>query len=145
MITTILAIVAIVLVLVRTLSPRIYDHVIVSMTRTWYAAFLSRSKVGDRVLDVGIGTASALCENASAVRTKKLNIVGVDYEKRYVEYSKSVIKSCGLEERVRTVHASVYVTLIIRSWKSDDREGLLVPSSKSHNASFAARSTSKLA
>ena len=110
MIMTILAIVAIVLVLVRTLSPRIYDHVIVSMTRTWYAAFLSRFKVGDRVLDVGIGTASALCENASAVRTKKLNIVGVDYEKRYVEYSKSVIKSCGLEERVRTVHASVYVT-----------------------------------
>ena len=41
--------------------------------------------------------------------TKKLNIVGVDYEKRYVDYSKSVIKSSGLESRVRTVHASVYV------------------------------------
>ena len=69
MLLTVLAIVAIVLVLVRTFSPRIYDHVIVSMTRTWYAAFLERAKNGDRVLDVGIGTASALCENANAVRT----------------------------------------------------------------------------
>ena len=47
----------------------------------------------------------------SHTETKKMNIVGVDYEKRYVDYSKSVIKSSGLESRVRTVHASVYVVI----------------------------------
>ena len=47
----------------------------------------------------------------TCTETKKLNIVGVDYEKRYVDYSKTVIKSSGLESRVRTVHASVYVVI----------------------------------
>jgi ubiquinone/menaquinone biosynthesis C-methylase UbiE len=99
----------VILVLVRILSPRIYDHVIVSMTRTWYEEFLKlKVEKGNRVLDIGIGTASALCENASIVKEKRLNIMGVDYEKRYVEYSKGVIKDSGLEDRVRTVHASVY-------------------------------------
>ena len=42
----------------------IYDALIVHMTARWYAAVLERLRArgsGARVLDVGIGTASALC------------------------------------------------------------------------------------
>ena len=143
--------------LCRSLSPRIYDVIIVRMTAKWYAAFfaryvrfsfsslarrsgqppmtvlvrketplsnetstnallfsrftsisLRRVRKGDRVLDVGIGTASALARNARTVRALRLRIVGVDYEQKYVSYSRGVLFRCGLKDSVRTICASIY-------------------------------------
>ena len=60
----ILAVVAL-LVLINRLSPLIYDIVIVKMTALWYRSVLDRLPRGARVLDVGIGTGSALAANAA--------------------------------------------------------------------------------
>jgi len=60
------------------------------------------------VLDVGIGTASALCENANAVRDRGLEVVGVDYEERYVNFARKKILNDGLASNVRVIRASVY-------------------------------------
>ena len=50
----------------------VYDAAILSMTRLWYEVILAKLSQGARVLDIGIGTASALCvaENADAVEER---------------------------------------------------------------------------
>ena len=52
----------------------IYDVIIIHMTEKWYAAVLARLPKGARVLDVGIGTATALVgrkgQNATVVVEK---------------------------------------------------------------------------
>jgi hypothetical protein len=58
---------------------------IVRMTETWYAAVIARLPANARVLDVGIGTGSALARNAGAVVAKKLQWVGLDYDRVYVD------------------------------------------------------------
>ena len=60
--------IAVALYLIHRFSPLIYDVIIVNMTARWYAAVLAQLgahlPAGARVLDVGIGTGSALAANA---------------------------------------------------------------------------------
>lgn len=89
----------------------IYDALIVHMTARWYAAVLERLRArgsGARVLDVGIGTASALARNADAVRAQNLTVVGIDYEAAYIEKAARVVRDAGLAERVRVHCYSIY-------------------------------------
>ena len=79
----------------------VYDFLIVHMTQRWYAAVLERLDDGSRVLDVGIGTATALVRNKELVLSKKVRFVGIDYERRYV--TKAVVAKAGLGDTV-TVH-----------------------------------------
>ena len=67
-----LAAVAVVVLAIRRYSADIYDVLIVHMTARWYAAVLARMKRGERLFDVGIGTASALVRNASVVRSREV-------------------------------------------------------------------------
>lgn len=99
----------VVLVLVRKFSPEIYDIIIVKMTSTWYRTVLTRLKRGSRVLDIGIGTGSALAENGEMVLEKELRIIGVDYEPAYVTKCQRVIQDTpGLVQRTYVVCKSVY-------------------------------------
>ena len=59
-----IAVIVALLVLINRLSPLIYDIVIVKMTALWYRSVLDRLPRGARVLDIGIGTGSALAANA---------------------------------------------------------------------------------
>lgn len=96
--------------LARWKAAEIYDMVIIHMTERWYAEVLGRLGDGQRVLDIGIGTGSALCApaNAQLVREKRLAFVGVDYEARYVAKAKAVASSAGLSEHVAVHCRSVY-------------------------------------
>lgn len=94
-----LCIVAIVVV-IRVFSGRIYDVIIVHMTMKWYAAVIDRLPKGSSVLDVGIGTASALVANTEAVRNQALRFVGVDYDSAYIQRAKQVVEGAGLEKAV---------------------------------------------
>ena len=78
------------------------------MTERWYSEVLGRLGQKQRVLDVGIGTASALCtaENAALVADKQLSVVGIDYEERYIVKAKAVAAKAGLSERLKLHCAS---------------------------------------
>ena len=103
-----LALLALVLILMRLFAARIYDLMIVHMTARWYEVVIDSLPAKSRVLDIGIGTASALVANRDKVAAKQLAVVGVDYEASYIARAEAVVKGADLADRVDLVCASVY-------------------------------------
>jgi len=69
---------------------------------------LNRLPEGAHILDVGIGTGTALIRNADQIRDKKIRVIGVDYDESYVLKCKKEIAEHRLEDWVSVVHASIY-------------------------------------
>ncbi len=86
---------------------RIYDAAIVRLTAGWYSAVLTRLPRGCRLLDVGIGTGSALLVNAALVVERDLHVVGVDIDAAYVECCRRAIAAAGLAQRIAVHRESV--------------------------------------
>mmetsp|Transcript_41178 Transcript_41178/g.74403 ORF Transcript_41178/g.74403 Transcript_41178/m.74403 type:complete len:267 (+) Transcript_41178:56-856(+) len=107
----------------RWFSADVYDLVIVWMTARWYAAVFDKLPEGARILDVGVGTATALARNAQVVLKKHFSIVGFDYDAAYVQKAQTVLEDAKLDGWIsegdedysrtgvpicRVVHRSVY-------------------------------------
>lgn len=85
-----------------------YDRLIAGMTTEWYCEVLSRLPDRARVLDVGIGTGSALARCADLVRAKELRVVGLDIDADYLERCRRELATAGLFGHVSAELASVY-------------------------------------
>src|SRR5512143_3800104 len=92
------------------LRPRaaIYDAVIVGMTATWYRAVLARLPDHCHLLDVGIGTGSALLANADVLVGKDLRVTGVDVDAAYVRRCNDAVSRAGLRDRIEARLESVF-------------------------------------
>ena len=86
----------------------IYDKAIGPLTGGWYREVLARIPDNARVLDVGIGTGGALCENARTVSSKSLQITGVDIDQDYVRRARKAVAAAGLDARVAVRLESIY-------------------------------------
>uniref|UniRef100_A0A7S4EVM4 Methyltransferase domain-containing protein n=1 Tax=Chrysotila carterae TaxID=13221 RepID=A0A7S4EVM4_CHRCT len=86
----------------------VYDFLIVRMTAKWYLAVIKELANNAHLLDVGIGTATALAKNATLLQSKKISVVGIDYEAAYIKRAKSVIQEAELEDLVSVHCKSVY-------------------------------------
>src|SRR5262245_6480283 len=86
----------------------IYDAAIVRMTAAWYRAVLTRVPPKSRLLDVGIGTGSALLANADMIVAKDLRVTGVDVDADYVDRCARGVASRQLAERIEARHESIY-------------------------------------
>lgn len=86
----------------------IYDRLISGMTADWYREVLGRVAVGARVLDVGIGTGTAIARCAPLVRAKELQVVGLDIDEDYLRRCRSEMARAGLSGHVSPLLASVY-------------------------------------
>ena len=107
-------------VVLRRFSPQIYDAIILHMTSVWYARVFVKiattqqqqnAKESDgpfRLLDVGIGTASALLAVKDSVRATKVQVVGVDYDSAYVAAARRNVSAAGMEDQVTLHCASIY-------------------------------------
>jgi len=60
------------------------------------------------VLDVGIGTGSALCANKTTILQKKISFMGIDYNGTYVSSAKSNLAKAGLGKTCAVMEGSVY-------------------------------------
>ena len=97
-------------------SAQIYDAVIIHMTATWYHDVLLKishiilKQRNDattkaekdqikpyRLLDIGIGTASALIQKKEAVVAMGIQVVGVDYNGEYVKAAQISLKKNNLD------------------------------------------------
>jgi ubiquinone/menaquinone biosynthesis C-methylase UbiE len=88
------------LLLLRLFAADVYDIIIVWMTARWYATVFDKLSVGDRVLDVGVGTATALVRNKASILQKRLSIVGLDYEAAYIRKAEQVLEAADLHRPV---------------------------------------------
>lgn len=86
----------------------VYDYFITAMTTRWYRAFLCRLPPGSSVLDVGIGTATSLIANKDVILNRGLQIMGVDYDKNYVDAARESIRVAGLSKHIDVVCASIH-------------------------------------
>ncbi len=86
----------------------IYDAAIVRLTAPWYRAVLKRLAPGCRLLDIGIGTGSALIANADLIVAKDLVVTGVDIDHAYVERCNRAVAARGLGDRVTACLESIY-------------------------------------
>jgi SAM-dependent methyltransferase len=90
------------------LKTAVYDGAITSFTTKWYAEVLDLLPENSRLLDVGIGTGTALLANASCLRAKCITVVGVDYDQSYVEKCRTLVAQNGLASQVTCICCSFY-------------------------------------
>lgn len=86
--------------LLRVFSADVYDMVIVWMTAKWYSTVFNQLNSGDRVLDVGIGTATALVKNKELLLAKRLSVIGLDYDAAYVRKAETQLRAADLWREV---------------------------------------------
>ncbi len=86
----------------------IYDAALLPLTSRWYRAVLERLPRGARLLDIGVGTAGALCRNADLVRNNQLDVLGIDIDAAYIERAQKQVADADLEEFVRIRLQDVY-------------------------------------
>jgi len=93
---------------VKRLRGAVYDAAIVGLTAVWYRTVLERLPRGCRVLDIGIGTGSALLANADLLEARDLHVSGVDIDAAYVERCNRAVASRGLGARIAARRESIY-------------------------------------
>ena len=86
----------------------IYDAALLPLTSQWYRAVLERLPVGARLLDIGVGTAGALCRNADLVRDRELSVLGIDIDADYVKRAQKQVADAGLQDHVKVRLQDVY-------------------------------------
>ena len=86
----------------------IYDRAIVGLTADWYRAVLTRLPVHCHLLDIGIGTGSALLANAELIVAKEIHVTGVDIDRAYIERCVRAVAERGLSDRVEARLESIY-------------------------------------
>lgn len=86
----------------------VYDGAIVPFTSKWYQKVLCSVPPGSRILDVGIGTGSALVANADILREKHITVVGVDYDAAYIRKCQDLITLGGLSDYISATCCSFY-------------------------------------
>jgi SAM-dependent methyltransferase len=86
----------------------IYDRVFARLTTGWYREVLKRLPKGACILDVGIGTGSALARNALLVNERRLQVVGIDVDGGYLRSCRHHLAEAGLAQSVSTRLESIY-------------------------------------
>ncbi|MDX2170684.1 MAG: class I SAM-dependent methyltransferase [Deltaproteobacteria bacterium] len=93
---------------VRQARAAIYDAAIVRLTASWYRAVLQRLPSGCRLLDIGMGTGSALLANAGLLHQRDLYVTGVDIDADYVRRCQAAVRRADLGARVTPRLESIY-------------------------------------
>lgn len=86
----------------------IYDFTFARLTARWYRDVLQRVPVDSRILDVGVGTASALVMNAALLRERRIHVTGIDIDLDYVRKARQRVKQKGLGEHIDIRLESIY-------------------------------------
>jgi len=87
---------------------QIYDTAISKLTTGWYREVLDRVGTDVDVLDVGIGTGTALLGNAEHLVASDVRVLGIDINEAYIRRCQKSITDVGLSTHVEAKVQSVY-------------------------------------
>lgn len=87
----------------------IYDYVI----GYWYTKKIMRKflqSVPDEVhiLDIGVGTGYTYVANSDLIKSKRLNIVGIDINNHFINYAKHCIVDAQIDNYVKLIACDIY-------------------------------------
>ena len=105
----------------------IYDRLIVGMTVHWYKGVLEKLPDEALILDVGVGTASALLQCKDSVTRKRLRVVGIDYNSFYIDAAKRAVDDQGMTEFISVICMDIYdqdkVQALLQRNNTDNKAG----------------------
>lgn len=78
------------------------------LTAGWYRNVLTRLPLHCHLLDVGIGTGSALLASESLLVERDLRVMGVDVDAAYVDRCRREVSRRGLGDRIEVRLESIY-------------------------------------
>lgn len=90
------------------LRSAIYDFTFARLTARWYRDVLNRVPVDARLLDVGVGTATALAMNAALLRERRIHVTGIDIDADYVRKARQRVEDEGLADHIDIRLESIY-------------------------------------
>lgn len=90
------------------LRSAIYDFTFARLTARWYRDVLLRVPFDSQILDVGVGTASALAMNAALLRERRIHVTGIDIDTDYARKARQRVAKEGLGEHVEILLESIY-------------------------------------
>ncbi|MEK7650198.1 MAG: class I SAM-dependent methyltransferase [Patescibacteria group bacterium] len=86
----------------------IYDRAVAPMTATWYRKVLERLPPGCELLDVGIGTGSALMINTNLLIEKDIFVRGIDVDRAYIAHCRREVARRRLRGSIDARCESLY-------------------------------------
>ena len=86
---------------------RIYDYFLSSHTTKLMKIALEKIPENSSILDVGIGTGTALTQNADLIKEKNIYITGIDINSTYLAKCKENIKEKELERYVKVFNDDI--------------------------------------
>ena len=90
------------------LRSSIYDVMILNLTTKWYETVLNKVDENSTILDVGVGTASALINCKHILKKRNIKVVGIDYDLDYILHAQRSIEKHNLGDYIQVAHRSVY-------------------------------------
>ncbi|MDD5474921.1 MAG: class I SAM-dependent methyltransferase [Syntrophales bacterium] len=85
----------------------LYRLIIDDVTDICYSNALDFFPDNSRILDVGIGNGIMLEQYHSLIRSKNLEITGIDINRQYLKHCKKMIRKCSLEDKIEVYYAPV--------------------------------------
>lgn len=79
----------------------LYDKLLTPFTTQVNKYFLEKCDENSKIIDIGIGTGTALLNNHEIIRNKNLDIVGYDIDKDYVAKCNENIKEKNMENYIK--------------------------------------------
>ena len=85
----------------------LYKLIIDDVTHMCYQNCLEYFPSGSRILDVGIGNGIMIRRYHDLIRSKNLQITGIDINRRYLRHCRNLIRQWNLGDHIRVQHSPV--------------------------------------
>jgi alpha-N-acetylglucosaminidase len=85
----------------------LYKLIIDDVTHICYQNCLEYFPPGSRILDVGIGNGIMIRQHHRLIRTKNLEIIGIDINRQYLRHCRNLIRKWNLGEHIQAQYSPV--------------------------------------